>query len=278
MEIWFNKNFKLGHSSNKFKRVLISIDDIGGSFGCINDGVSVRNVSFPDSTTKTIHGVGSPSINFDGFAADWDLLDKNEKEHFSELILSLSRSFRYHVQQMSIKKRSISSVDQSKVFSYIADIREKFENLVNGTFKEEKKEEWIAIEDLDPDSFNNILEALVASPSQQAVVNDILYRLYKNNEGGVEHYCLQYKGVADKDSKTIPEKKEEKKPAKVIKTKKMAFMVDDKDLFNFNRNELYEIHGTKENFTCLTDVFGEKHYVLTSRFKVIEVEQELSSI
>ena len=76
-------------------------------------------------------------------------------------------------------------------------------------------------------------------------------------------------------SSSVESEPEKEEDVSKKKTEKMAYVINDEFLFNFNKGELYTIVSMDGEFVKLIDVFGEARNIKKNRVEFVEVEQEL---
>lgn len=277
MKWFFNTNFKSAPHNKSFIRIGIELDN-ETMFGCQNDEEqTTRRFSYKSYNPSHVNGVVEKALTKEEFLKQVPYMNEDQIKRFTSCFVDMSRSFRNHVSSCSAESKGIPTEIQSQVYSDIIKVRDEFYKMKEKAVPSEKKVEkkWVLLDNVDIDDeslMNEIIEACFTKKDEVVNVRG-------------KNYILKYQDEK-KDSLAIfveqdgeeQQEKIEKKPEikqKEILTKRMAFCIDNKNLVNFNKNELYEIVKENGNFLVLKDNFDEERTMFASRFRIIKVEEEL---
>lgn len=274
--IYFNKNFKSGASARPFTRVCFVDEEKGNMFGSmcgVNDEKAQRLMVYGCEKARHIDGFCGTSFKEDEIVALVSTLSEEEKAAFKKVFMDLTRSFRAYIVDCSKKGINYDYAAQRDVFSKIQKIREDFEKMCGGVvevFEAKKDVEFVELKECSGELLDKIIVAVFEKEGEVVEVDG-------------KHYCLKVNEKNNRKeifevlnfSSSVESEPEKEEDVSKKKTEKMAYVINDEFLFNFNKGELYTIVSMDGEFVKLIDVFGEARNIKKNRVEFVEVEQEL---
>ena len=275
LKVFYNVNFQSGSASRAFVRICIVDNEKKFLFGSMTGDVSEkaqRFAMFNYDFVKHISGVNRSAT--DDIKSLFENITEKEKNCFSNVAFDLGRSFRAYVIEASKKGVNYDYETQKKFYSLIQEIREKISELKSGTCSCGKTEaKYVELTDCSGELLDKIIREVFSAEGEECVVDGKKYCLKEDVETKTKK-IYEVVGVPVQEVCDLTEDKPVFEKS-IVKTKRMALMKNDKNLVNFNKDELYEIVENDSEFVKLIDIFGEKRFVNNSRVEIIEVEQEL---
>lgn len=275
LKIYYNAKFQSGSASRKFVRICIADPNAKWVFGsmCGTKTEKPQRFSIGDyNYTKHIDGINRSATECieDIFCN----LTEEEKECLSNASFDLNRSFRAYVLEVSKRGINYDYDSQKEFYSVIQGIREKISCLKSGSLACEcGKQDYVEMKECDGELLDKIISSVFSCEGSVVEVEGKKYCLKEDVVTKTKKIYEVHVGCVAKSTDDVVEISDDVKKPKV-KVEKMAFMKDDKNLLNFNKDELYKIVEFDGDYVRLIDVFGEKRFVNSNRVEIIEVEQE----
>lgn len=276
LKVYYNVQFKSGSASRPFVRICIADVDAKWVFGSMCGTITEKPQRFAICDydyEKHINGYNRSAT--DNIEKIFNNLTDEEKKCFSNVSFDLNRSFRAFVVEASKRGVSYSYEMQKEFYSVMLGIREKISLLNTGSCGcGATKEEYVEMKECDGELLDKIIHSVFSSEGEICEVEGKRYCLKEDAETKTKKI---YEVIGGVSSEKVDEVKDAISDVErpFVKTEKMAFMRDDKNLLNFNNNELYKILEIEGAYVKLVDVFGDARFVNRNRVEIIEVEQEL---
>ena len=275
MKIYFNAKFKSGASARPFAKIVFADMEKQNMFGSMcGDGESEnaqRFAVFGFEYDKHISGYHRSACEEKVFFENISSVSKELKSAFEKSINDLNRSYRAFVVESTKRGISYDYSCQKEIYSKIQEIRENF-NKMKDVVSHSSTIEYKEIQNCSGELLDRIIASVFSKEGEIVEVDGKRYCLKKDGKDEIKKI---FEVVGFENTEVKSEEIVVEDDVKKVATKKMAFVVNDDNLFNFNKGEFYNIVSDNGDYVKLIDIFGEKRNIKKNRVEFVDVEEEL---